>query len=165
MFRPRPRPRARTVAVTGTSAAAAVALAAAIIGSGGSPAAAGSPQIQPNAIASVVAAPAGLDKVITVPVAATAVSSAAKTGQAGTGCRVLTRADHRMKRIIARGNSSAGTKGSIAYLRAKAAAETKAGHTKEAAAATARANRRTAALPKLTKTEHDLAALLAADCA
>ncbi|GGM03891.1 hypothetical protein [Nakamurella endophytica] len=159
-------PVLRTAAAVGaavlTAAVVAVAAPAAGAGVAGSPTVAARSVPAAGADADSVLASGATDAVLSVPAAA--VRSAATEGGKGPGCRILTRTDTRMKKMLARGNGPATTAGSVAALKAKAAAATKAGKAAQAAKLTAHAERRAAQLATLTKTEADLAKLVAADC-
>jgi len=85
-------------------------------------------------------------------------------GAAPAVCRHLDKISQRESKLIARLGADATTKGSIAWLKAKADAATQAGETQLAAMYTDRATRRSHLLDTLNAIGPDLAALVKAHC-
>ena len=85
-------------------------------------------------------------------------------GAAPAVCRHLDKISERESKLIARLGADATTKGSIAWLKAKADAATQAGETQLAAMYTDRATRRSHLLDTLNAIGPDLAALIKAHC-
>ena len=85
-------------------------------------------------------------------------------GAAPAVCRHLDKISERESKLIARLGADATTKGSIAWLKAKADAATQAGETQLAAMYTDRATRRSHLLDTLNAIGPDLAALVKAHC-
>ncbi len=85
-------------------------------------------------------------------------------GAAPAVCRHLDKISQRENKLIARLGADATTKGSIAWLTAKADAATQAGETQLAAMYTDRATRRSHVLDTLNAIGPDLAALVKAHC-
>ena len=105
----------------------------------------------------VLAGPAAAD-------AATAGRIAAVDAATPAVCRHLDKISRRQSKLIARLGADANTKGSIAWLKAKADAATQAGETQLAAMYTDRATRRSHLLDTLNAIGPDLAALVKAHC-
>jgi len=85
-------------------------------------------------------------------------------GAAPAVCRHLDKISQRESKLIARLGADATTKGSIAWLKAKADAAAQAGETQLAAMYTDRATRRSHLLDTLNAIGPDLAALVKAHC-
>jgi len=96
--------------------------------------------------------------------AATAGTSAALDSAAPAICRQLDKISQREGKLITRLGADANTKGSIAWLKAKADAATQAGETQLAALYSERAARRSQVLDTLNAIGPDLAALVKAHC-
>ena len=79
-------------------------------------------------------------------------------------CRHLDKISQRESKLITRLGDDANTRGSIAWLKAKADSATQAGETQLAAMYTDRATRRSQALDTLNAIGPDLAALIKAHC-
>jgi hypothetical protein len=79
-------------------------------------------------------------------------------------CQYLDKISQRESKLITRLGADANTRGSIAWLKAKADAATQAGETQLAAMYTDRATRRSQALDTLNAIGPDLAALIKAHC-
>jgi len=79
-------------------------------------------------------------------------------------CQRLDKISQRQSTLITRLSADANTRGSIAWLTAKADAATQAGETQLAAAYTDRATKRSQALNTLNAIGPDLAALIKAHC-
>ena len=79
-------------------------------------------------------------------------------------CQHLDKISQRESKLITRLGADANTRGSIAWLKAKADAATQAGETQLAAMYTDRATRRSQALNTLNAIGPDLAALIKAHC-
>ena len=79
-------------------------------------------------------------------------------------CRQLNKVSQRETKLITRLGADANTKGSIAWLKAKADAATQAGETQLAALYSERAARRSQVLDTLNAIGPDLAALVKAHC-
>jgi len=91
-----------------------------------------------------------------------AAQAAAPTSAAA--CDRLKKQDTRRQAVLTRLQGDATTKGSIAWLTAKAAAATAAGDTARATLYTDQAALRTSAVDPLKKVEADLAAVITANC-
>jgi hypothetical protein len=85
-------------------------------------------------------------------------------GAAPAVCRHLDRISQRESKLITRLGADANTRGSVAWLKAKADAATQAGETQLAAMYTDRATRRSQLLETLNAVAPDLAALVKAHC-
>jgi hypothetical protein len=96
--------------------------------------------------------------------ATTAGRIAALDGAKPAICQHLDKISQRESRLVARLGADANTRGSIAWLKAKADAATQAGETELAAMYTDRATRRSQILDTLNAIGPDLAALVKAHC-
>ena len=94
----------------------------------------------------------------------TAVSTAPATGKPHV-CQRLDRFEQRGKTAVARLGAGAGTKGSVAWLEAKAEAATKAGNNDRATRLSERAQRRTEALAIFKTLGPQFDAVIKAHCA
>ncbi len=92
------------------------------------------------------------------------VALAADPSDATAACDRLKKHDQRRQAVLTRLQGDANTKGSIAWLTAKAAAATTAGDTARAQLYTDKAALRSALVDPLKKVETDLAAVIKANC-
>lgn len=112
------------------------------------------------AVPAATAGTAGTASVATT----TAVSTAPATGKPHV-CQRLDRFEQRGKTAVARLGAGAGTKGSVAWLEAKAEAATKAGNNDRATRLSERAQRRTEALAIFKTLGPQFDAVIKAHCA
>ena len=92
------------------------------------------------------------------------VAVAAAPADTTTACDRLKKHDERRQAVLTRLQADANTKGSIAWLTAKAATAAKAGDTARAQLYTDKAALRSALVEPLKKVETDLAAVIKANC-
>ncbi len=95
---------------------------------------------------------------------AVAVGQSAATGDRAAACDKLKKADQKRQAVAARLSGDANTRGSIAWLNAKAATATAAGDTNLAKLYTDKAALRTQLLQPMKTVEADLAAVIQANC-